>query len=211
MTQIGTEDNPVRVAIVGAGPSGFYAAEHILKDADTHAQVDMFDRLPTPFGLVRGGVAPDHPKIKSVTKVYDRIAQNPNFHFYGHVEYGTDVVYADLADHYHAIIYAVGAQTDRRMDIPGEDLSGSHPATEFVAWYNAHPDYCDYEFDLTAENVAVIGLGNVAMDVIRILASTPDELAETDIADYALESLRHSKVKNIYVLGRRGPAQSAFT
>ena len=160
---------------------------------------------------MRGGVAPDHPKIKSVTKVYDRIAQNPNFRFYGHVEFGTDLVYADFARHYHAIIYAVGAQTDRRMDIPGEDLPGSHPATEFVAWYNAHPDYCDYEFDLTTENVAVIGLGNVAMDVIRILASTAEELSETDIADYALEALRHSKVKNIYVLGRRGPAQSAFT
>ena len=163
------------------------------------------------LGLVRGGVAPDHPKIKSVTKLYDRIAANPNFRFFGHVEYGTDIVHDDLIRHYHATIYAVGAQTDRRMDIPGEDLPGSHPATEFVAWYNAHPDFCSYEFDLSAENVAVIGLGNVAMDVIRILARTPEELAETDIADYALEALRHSNVKNIYVLGRRGPAQAAFT
>jgi ferredoxin--NADP+ reductase len=208
---IGSRGNPLRVAIIGSGPSGFYAADHLLKQPDLVVEIDMFDRLPTPFGLVRGGVAPDHPKIKSVTKVYDRIAQNPNFRFYGHVEFGTDIAYNDLKDHYHAVIYAVGAQTDRRMDIPGEDLPGSHPATEFVAWYNAHPDYCDYEFDLNTENVAVIGLGNVAMDVIRILASTPEELAETDIADYALESLRHSKVKNIYVLGRRGPAQSAFT
>jgi ferredoxin--NADP+ reductase len=208
---IGSRGNPLRVAIIGSGPSGFYAADHLLKQPDVAVEIDMFDRLPTPFGLVRGGVAPDHPKIKSVTKLYDRIAQNPNFHFYGHVEFGTDIVYRDLVEHYHAIIYAVGAQTDRRMDIPGEDLSGSHPATEFVAWYNAHPDYCDYEFDLTAENVAVVGLGNVAMDVIRILASTPEELAETDIADYALESLRQSKVKNIFVLGRRGPAQAAFT
>jgi ferredoxin/flavodoxin---NADP+ reductase len=208
---VGSRGNPLRVAIIGSGPSGFYAADHLQKQPDLTVEIDMFDRLPTPFGLVRGGVAPDHPKIKSVTKVYDKIAQNPNFRFYGHVEFGTDLVYADLTRHYHAIIYAVGAQTDRRMDIPGEDLSGSHPATEFVAWYNAHPDYCDYEFDLTAENVAVVGLGNVAMDVIRILASTPEELAETDIADYALEALRQSKVKNIYVLGRRGPAQAAYT
>jgi ferredoxin--NADP+ reductase len=208
---VGTQFNPLRVAIIGSGPSGFYAAESLLKRDGLFAQVDMFDRLPTPFGLVRGGVAPDHPKIKSVTKVYDKIAANPNFRFFGHVEYGTDIIHADLVKHYHAIIYAVGAQTDRRMDIPGEDLIGSHPATEFVAWYNAHPDFCDYEFDLTAENVAVIGLGNVAMDVIRILARTPEELMETDIADYALEALRHSQVKRIYVLGRRGPAQSAFT
>ncbi len=208
---LGTPTNPLRVAIIGSGPSGFYAAEHLLKQPDLSVEVDMFDRLPTPFGLVRGGVAPDHPKIKSVTKLYDRIAANPNFRFFGHVEYGTDIVHDDLIRHYHATIYAVGAQTDRRMDIPGEDLPGSHPATEFVAWYNAHPDFCSYEFDLSAENVAVIGLGNVAMDVIRILARTPEELAETDIADYALEALRHSNVKNIYVLGRRGPAQAAFT
>src|SRR5690606_1848951 len=137
---VGTQFNPLRVAIIGSGPSGFYAAESLLKRDGLFAQVDMFDRLPTPFGLVRGGVAPDHPKIKSVTKVYDKIAANPNFRFFGHVEYGTDIIHADLVKHYHAIIYAVGAQTDRRMDIPGEDLIGSHPATEFVAWYNAHPD-----------------------------------------------------------------------
>jgi ferredoxin/flavodoxin---NADP+ reductase len=208
---VGTPTNPLRVAIIGSGPSGFYAADHLQKQPDLVVQIDMFDRLPTPFGLVRGGVAPDHQKIKAVTKVYDKIAHHPNFRFYGHVEYGTDLVYADLVRHYHAVIFAVGAQTDRRMEIPGEDLRGNHPATEFVAWYNAHPDYCDHEFDLSAENVAVVGLGNVAMDVIRILSRTPEELAETDIADYALEALRHSKVKNIYVLGRRGPAQSAFT
>jgi ferredoxin/flavodoxin---NADP+ reductase len=208
---LGSPANPLRAAIIGSGPSGFYAAEHLLKQVGTTIQVDMFDRLPTPFGLVRGGVAPDHPKIKSVTKVYDRVAANPNFRFFGHVEFGTDIVYTELAKHYHAIIYAVGAQTDRRMDIPGEELPGSHPATEFVAWYNAHPDFCDYEFDLSVENVAVIGLGNVAMDVIRILARTTEELAETDIADYALEALKRSKVKNIYVLGRRGPAQAAYT
>src|SRR5258708_8951972 len=129
MTQIGTEENPVRVAIVGAGPSGFYAAEHILKDADTHARVDLFDRLPTPFGLVRGGVAPDHPKIKSVTKVYDKTAANPHFRFYGNVDFGKDITHDEMMAHYHAVIYAVGAQTDRRMGIPGDDLPGSYAAT----------------------------------------------------------------------------------
>lgn len=211
MGQLGTQENPLRVAIIGSGPSGFYAADHLQKQSGLVVQVDMFDRLPTPYGLVRGGVAPDHQKIKSVTRLYDRIAAEPNFRFYGNVEFGKDITYDDLTQHYHAVIYAVGAQTDRHMNIPGEDLSGSYPATEFVAWYNAHPDYAHFQFDLTQENVAVVGLGNVAMDVIRILASTPEELAETDIADYALEALRHSKVKNIYVLGRRGAAQAAFT
>lgn len=199
----------LRVAIIGSGPSGFYAAERLLKE--DNVAVDMFERLPTPYGLVRGGVAPDHQKIKSVTKVYDRIATKPEFRFFGHVEFGKDITLADIAQHYHAVIYAVGAQTDRQLGIPGEDLPGSHAATEFVAWYNAHPDYRDLSFDLSVENVAVIGLGNVAMDVIRILARTHDELYETDIADYALEELDNSSVKNIYVLGRRGPAQSAFT
>ncbi|MCA9912102.1 MAG: FAD-dependent oxidoreductase [Anaerolineae bacterium] len=207
---LGTKDQPLRVAIIGSGPSGFYAAEHLLKQ-DMAVEIDMYDRLPTPYGLVRGGVAPDHQKIKSVTKVYDKTASNPNFHFYGNVEFGTNITHDDLAQHYHAIVYAVGAQTDRKMDIPGEDLPGSYPATEFVAWYNAHPDYRDFQFDLTQESVAVVGLGNVAMDVIRILARTPAELGKTDIADYALEALKDSKVKTIYVLGRRGPAQSAFT
>lgn len=211
MSQLGTASNPFRVAIIGAGPSGFYAADHLLKQKDLVVEVDMYDRLPTPYGLVRGGVAPDHQKIKSVTKAYDRIAAHPNFRFYGHVEFGKDLMRDDLARFYHAIIYATGAQTDRRMGIPGEDLPGSHPATEFVAWYNAHPDYCDLTFDLSQEAVAVVGMGNVAMDVIRILARTPEELEKTDIADYALEALRHSRVKRIYMLGRRGPAQAAFT
>ncbi len=211
MTAIGSEANPLRVAIIGSGPSGFYAAEHLQKQKDLHVEIDMFERLPTPFGLVRGGVAPDHQKIKSVTKVYERIAQKPNFRFYGNVEFGTDITHADLQEHYHAVIYAVGAQTDKKLGIPGEDLPGSHAATEFVGWYNGHPDYRDLEFDLTQENVAVIGVGNVAMDVTRILARTRDELMETDIADYALEAIVNSNVKNIYVLGRRGPAQAAFT
>lgn len=208
---VGNNDHPLRVAIVGSGPSGFYAAEHLQKQKDLNVEIDMFDRLPTPYGLVRGGVAPDHPKIKSVTKVYDRIAARPGFRFFGNVEFGSDINLADIQQHYHAVIYAVGAQTDRELGIPGESLPGSRAATEFVAWYNAHPDYRDLTFDLTAKNVAVIGLGNVAMDVVRILARSQDELYETDIADYALEALDHSKVQNIYVLGRRGPAQAAFT
>ncbi|MFN8374755.1 MAG: FAD-dependent oxidoreductase [Anaerolineae bacterium] len=211
MTSLGTESNPLRVAIVGSGPSGFYAAQHLQKQANLVVQIDMFDRLPTPFGLVRGGVAPDHQTIKSVTKVYDKIAADPNFRFYGNVVIGKDISHEEMAQLYHAVIYAVGAQTDRRMGVPGEDLIGSHAATEFVGWYNAHPDYREHQFDLTQERVAVIGNGNVAMDVVRILAKTYDELKGTDIADYALEALKHSKVKEIYVFGRRGPAQAAFT
>lgn len=210
MSQTGTPSNPLRVAIIGSGPSGFYAAEHLQKQ-DIAVEIDMFDRLPTPFGLVRGGVAPDHQKIKSVTKVYDKIASQPSFRFYGNVNFGTDVTRSDLEQHYHAIIYAVGAQTDRELGIPGEDLPGSHAATEFVGWYNGHPDYRDLEFDLTQENAVVIGIGNVAMDVARILGRSREELVTTDIADYALEALANSKVRNIYVLGRRGPAQAAFT
>ena len=208
---LGSAANPLRVAIIGSGPSAFYAAEYLQKRTDLVVMIDMFDRLPTPYGLVRGGVAPDHPKIKTVTKVYERTAQHPNFRFFGHVEYGTDLTHDDLTSHYHQIIYAVGAQTDRKMGIPGEDLSGSHPATEFVGWYNGHPDYHDLSFDLSQERVAVVGNGNVAMDVARILASTYEELAQTDIADYALEALKNSRVRDIYMLGRRGPVQAAFT
>ncbi len=203
--------SPLRVAIIGSGPSAFYAAEHLQKQAPDHLEIDMFERLPTPYGLVRGGVAPDHAKIKAVTSVYDRIASEPGFHYYGGVTFGRDLTHDDLVAHYHAVIYAVGAQTDRRMNIPGEDLPGSHPATEFVGWYNAHPDFRDLEFDLSQERVAVIGNGNVAMDVARILAQTADELFPTDIADYALDALSHSRVKEIIVLGRRGPAQTKFT
>ncbi len=210
-SQPGTPDQPLRIAIIGSGPSGFYAADALLKQTDLNVQVDMYDRLPTPYGLVRGGVAPDHPKIKTVTKVYDRTADDPRFRFYGNVELGRDITHDELLNFYHQIIYATGAQTDRKMGIPGEDLVGSYPATEFVGWYNAHPDYRDLTFDLSQERVAVVGNGNVAMDVIRILASTYEELAATDIADYALEALRNSKVKEIYVLGRRGPAQAAYT
>ncbi len=211
MRQLGTNTHPVRVAIIGSGPSGFYVAEHLLKQKKFVVEIDMFERLPTPYGLVRFGVAPDHQKIKSVTAVFEKIAAYPRFHFYGYVEFGKDVTLQDLRDYYHQIVYTTGAQTDRRLEIPGEDLQGSHPATEFVAWYNGHPHYRNYQFDLTQERVAVVGVGNVAVDVARILCRTPEELAVTDIADYALEALRHSRVKEVYMLGRRGPAQAAFT
>jgi ferredoxin--NADP+ reductase len=211
MSKVGTPDNPLRVAIVGAGPSGFYAAEHILKDDATHAQVDLFDRLPTPFGLVRGGVAPDHPKIKSVIRVYEKTAAREGFRFFGNVKVGQDIEVEDLERHYHAIVYTVGCETDRRLGIPGEDLPGSHAATAFVGWYNAHPDYCEEEFDLSCERAVVIGNGNVAMDVARMLALTDGELRETDTADHAIEALDRSKIREIVVLGRRGPVQAAFT
>jgi ferredoxin--NADP+ reductase len=160
---------------------------------------------------VRFGVAPDHPKIKSVTRVFDKIGRNAAFRFFGNVEIGKDISLAELRDHYHQICFATGAQTDRRMGILGEDLPRSHAATEFVAWYNGHPDYRDYEFDLSVERVAVVGVGNVAVDVARILSKAPDELAKTDIANHALEALRESKIREVYMLGRRGPAQAAFT
>jgi ferredoxin--NADP+ reductase len=211
MPQVGSVESPLRVAIIGSGPSGFYAADALLKQQNLVVQVDMYDRLPTPYGLVRGGVAPDHPKIKTVSKVYDKTAANPNFRFYGYVDIGKDISHAELRAHYHQIVYAVGAQTDRRLGVPGEDLQGSHAATEFVGWYNAHPDFRDFTFDLSQTSAAVIGNGNVAMDVARILASSYEELYKTDIADYALEALKDSKVTDIYMLGRRGPAQAAFT
>ncbi len=207
----GTTDEPLRVAIIGAGPAAFYAADHLLKQENVVVEVDMFDRLPTPFGLVRGGVAPDHQKIKNVCRVFHKTAQQPGFRFYGNVEFGSDVKLADLKRHYHQIIYATGSQTDRALGIPGENLSGSHSATEFVAWYNGHPDYRDLSFDLSAESVVIVGVGNVAVDVARILCRTPEELASTDITDYALEALRDSRVREVYMLGRRGPAQAAFT
>lgn len=208
---IGTEQRPLRVAIVGSGPSAFYAADDLMKTQGMHIEVDMIEKLPTPYGLVRIGVAPDHASIKNVTKIYERIAQRPEFHFWGNVEFGVDVQRSDLLQWFDAIIYAVGAQSDRKMGIPGEDLEGSFSATEFVAWYNGHPEFRDYQFDLKNEAVAVIGMGNVAMDVARILAKTPVELAGTDIAGHALGALAQSRVKDIYLIARRGPVQAAFT
>jgi ferredoxin--NADP+ reductase len=199
----------IRVAIIGSGPAAFYAAEALLKQPDV--QVDMLERLPTPYGLVRGGVAPDHQKIKSVIAIYEKIAGHPGFRYYGNVEYGKHVKRADLESHFHAVLYATGAQTDRRLGIPGEDLEGSHSATEFVAWYNGHPDFRDRVFDLSAERAAVIGMGNVAVDVARILCLTPRQLGETDMADEAIQVLSKSRVREVYMLGRRGLVQAAFT
>jgi ferredoxin--NADP+ reductase len=211
MTRPGTEGEPLRVAIVGAGPTGFYATDQLFRQPGLVSEVDMYDRVPTPYGLVRAGVAPDHQKIKAVTAVFDKVAASPRFRFFGGVELGRHVSVDDLRAHYHMLLYTTGAQTDRRMAIPGEDLGRSHAATEFVAWYNGHPDYRDLTFDLSQERAAVVGVGNVAADVARILSRTPEELAATDIADYALEALSASRIREVYVLGRRGPAQAAFT
>lgn len=211
LSQIGTAERPLRVAIIGSGPAGFYAAEHLLKQREVVVQVDMFDRLPTPFGLVRAGVAPDHQKIKSVTKTFERVAEQPGFRFFGYVEIGKDISVAELRHFYHQIVYATGAQTDRALDIPGIDLTGSYAATAFVAWYNGHPDYRDCLFDLSQERAVVIGVGNVAVDVARILCSTLEELAKTDIAPYALDALRRSKVREVVMLGRRGVVQAAYS
>ena len=211
MNDANTTNTKYNVAIIGSGPAGFYAADHLFKNKEHIFHVDMYDRLPTPFGLVRLGVAPDHQKIKTVTRVFDKIATNPNFRFFGYVEFGKDINLFDLKKYYHIIIFATGAQTDRRMNIPGEDLKGSHTATEFVAWYNGNPDYKEREFDLSKETVAIIGVGNVAVDVARIFCRSEQELRKTDIADYALEKLINSKVKEVYMIGRRGPAQAAFT
>ena len=201
---------PLRVAVVGSGPAGFYAAGALLA-ADRPAEVDLIERLPTPWGLVRLGVAPDHPKIKSVSKAFERIAERPGFRFLGNVEVGRDLMHEDLLELYDAVVYCVGAQSDRHMGIPGEDLPGSWPATVFVAWYNGHPDHQHFQFDLSAERAVVIGNGNVAVDVARMLVLSADELAPTDTADHALEVLARSRVREVVVVGRRGPAQAAFT
>src|SRR3954469_11013331 len=200
---------PLRAAVIGAGPAGFYTAEQLLK---AEFEVDLYDALPTPFGLVRSGVAPDHPKIKNVTKRWDqKVATHPGFRFFGGVELGEDIQRDDLLERYHAVVYAVGTATDNRLGIEGEDRPGSHAATEFVAWYNGHPDYADHEFDLTASRAVVIGNGNVAIDVARMLVLDPDEVAVTDTADHAVEGLATCGVQEVIMLGRRGPAQAAFT
>lgn len=209
--KVGSSSRPLRVAIVGAGPSGFYAAGALLQQKEIHVSIDIFDRLPTPYGLVRYGVAPDHQKIKSVTKVYERTVADSRVRYFGNVGLGEEISHDELKSHYDQIIYATGASSDKQLGIPGEELAGSFSATEFVAWYNGHPDFADRDFDLSVESVVVVGVGNVAMDVTRILAKSIAELAETDIADYALEKLRGSRVKHIHVVARRGPAQVKFT
>ena len=211
MTSVGTAAQPLRVAIIGSGPAAFYAADALLKQASVVAEVDMFERLPAPHGLVRYGVAPDHPKIKTVTRAYDATAKHARFRFFGNVEFGRHVTLSDLSHHYHQVVFATGAQTDRQMGIPGENLGGSHAATEFVAWYNGHPDYRGCQFDLSVKRAAVVGVGNVAIDVARMLVRTPEELEKTDVASHALDALRNSSIEEVYLLGRRGPAQAAFT
>lgn len=200
----------LQIAIVGSGPSGFYAAEALLESGKP-VQVDMFEQLLTPFGLVRSGVAPDHFKIKSVTAVFDRIARVPNFAFYGNVTIGTQISIEALVENYHAVVIACGATADERLGIPGENLLGSYTVTEFVGWYNGHPNFRDCYFDLSQEVAVVIGQGNVAADVCRILAKPANELATSDIAEHALSALRQSRVREIHVIGRRGPAQAKFT
>jgi len=204
-------DAKVRVAIIGSGPAGSYAAGHLLRHSEPELHVDLYERLPTPWGLVRAGVAPDHPKIKSVTNLYERTAEHPRLRLFANVEFGRHVNVEDLRERYHAIVYAVGTPTDRVMGIPGEELPGSHSATDFVGWYNGHPDFCDLEFDLSGERVVVVGAGNVALDVARMLVLTREELAVTDVADHALEVLATSGVREVVVVARRGPAQAAFT
>jgi ferredoxin--NADP+ reductase len=205
------DEAPIRIAVIGAGPAGFYAAGHLLKDSEGRIEVDMLERLPTPWGLVRSGVAPDHPKIKSVTRIYEKTAGHPRFRYFGNVELGRHVSREELLEHYHALVYATGAPTDRPLGVPGEDLPGSWPATEFVGWYNAHPDHPDLDFDLSCERAVVIGNGNVALDVARMLTLSQAELAGTDTADHALEALARSAIREVVVVGRRGPAQVAFT
>jgi ferredoxin/flavodoxin---NADP+ reductase len=201
---------PLRIAVVGSGPAGFYAAGALL-DAEASVEVDMIERLPTPWGLVRLGVAPDHPKLKTVSRAFERIALKPGFRFFGNVEVGQDLSPGDLTRLYDAVVYAFGAQTDRRLGIPGEDLPGSWSATELVAWYNGHPDFQELEFDLNVERAVVIGNGNVALDVARMLALTPEELAPTDTTDPAIEAIGASPIREIVVVGRRGPAQASWT
>jgi ferredoxin--NADP+ reductase len=205
-----TSERPLRVAVVGSGPAGFFAAEHLL-GGEVPVEVDLLERLPTPWGLVRLGVAPDHPELKTASRTFEKTAARDGFRFFGNVEFARDVEHADLARLYDAIVYTVGAQSDRRLGIDGEDLPGSWAATEFVAWYNGHPDYQHLRFDLSHERAVVIGNGNVAIDVARMLALTAEELAPTDATDQAIEALVGSGVREIVMLGRRGPAQAAFT
>ena len=204
------EGAPLVIAVVGSGPSGFYAAEALLK-SEHNVRVNLIEKLPAPFGLVRYGVAPDHPKLKQVSLLYHKIAQHPDLHYYGNIELGRDVSLDELKATHHAVVLCNGASSDRRLGLPGEDLQGSHTATEFVAWYNGHPDYRHHTFDLSHSVATIIGQGNVAADVCRILAKPIDELCKTDIATHAVEQLAESKVRDIHVVGRRGPAQAKFT
>ncbi len=210
MSNLGSSERPLRVAIIGSGPSGFYAAQALF-DQKLVVKVDMFEKFPAPYGLVRYGVAPDHAKIKNVTKVFEKTALNPNFSFLGNVKVGKNISVFELERFYDAIIFTIGAESDRQLGIDGEGLVGSYTATEFVAWYNGHPLYQDHHFDFSHEIAVIVGQGNVAMDVSRILCKTVDELKNTDITQHALEVLAESKIKEVHVFGRRGPAQASFT
>lgn len=214
MEVVGSAGRPLRVVVIGSGPAAFFTAQALLKQkkrTDFYVRVDLIERLHTPFGLVRHGVAPDHQKIKSVTAVYEKLANHESFRYFGGITFGRDIHLADLRTAYHQIVFCCGAETDRRLGIDGEDLAGSHTATEFVAWFNGHPDYHEHRFDLSCERAVVVGVGNVAVDVARILCKDPAELAQTDIADHALDALRESRIREVVLLGRRGPAQAAFT
>ncbi len=206
---------PYHVAIVGSGPSGYFAAASLLKFADANddadVRVDMLEMLPTPWGLVRSGVAPDHPKIKSISAQFEKTALDPRFRFFGNIVVGDHVKAAELAERYDAVIYAVGAQSDRSLGIPGEDLPGSVAAVDFVGWYNAHPHFEEMAPDISSGRAVVVGNGNVALDVARILVTDPDLLGTTDIADHALKSLHDRGVEEVLIVGRRGPLQAPFT
>lgn len=208
--KLGSAQQPFRVAIIGAGPSGFYAAEALLQSGLT-VEVDMLERLPVPYGLVRFGVAPDHAKLKTVTKVFEQIASHPCFRFIGNVELGRDVSVRELDDRYHAVIVATGASSDKKLGIRGEELPGVHAASSFVGWYNGQPECRGLEFDLSHEVAVVVGQGNVAIDVCRILAKPLAELRKTDITEHALDVLATSRIRRIHVIGRRGAAQAKFT
>ncbi|MCC6202239.1 MAG: FAD-dependent oxidoreductase [Gammaproteobacteria bacterium] len=210
MTQLGSQDLPLRVAVVGAGPAGFYAAELLLKE-DISAQVDLFEALPSPYGLVRYGVAPDHPKMRTVIARFDRTGDDPNFNYFGNIRLGTDIDLATLREYYDAVIITTGAQEPKALGIPGEDLAGCYTARPFIRWYNAYPDHSESEFDLSCATAVVIGNGNVALDIARVLSQAPDELAKTDMATRAIDKLRTSKVRTVYVIGRRGLVQASFT
>lgn len=199
------------MAIVGSGPSGFFAAASLLKADDLDVRVDMLEMLPTPWGLVRSGVAPDHPKIKSISAQFDKISEDDRFRFFGNITVGDQIQADELAARYDAVVYAVGAQSDRPLNIPGEDLPGSVAAVDFVGWYNAHPHFEEKTPDLTGGRAIVVGNGNVALDVARVLVTDPSALAVTDIADHALESLHGRGVEEVVVIGRRGPLQATFT
>jgi ferredoxin--NADP+ reductase len=202
-----------KVVIVGAGPSGYFAAKAFqeAQSNDLSFAIDMIERLPTPWGLVRSGVAPDHPKIKTVSKVFEKIAKEPNFRLFANVELGKDVSLKDLRDEYDVVVLATGASKGRKLGIPGEELNNSLSAAEFVPWYNAHPDYVDVEVDISSDTAVVIGAGNVAIDVARILAIDPTELDPTDMAEHALIKLKQSNIRTVIICGRRGPEHATFT